>query len=77
MFSVGALMYTILTGKRLVKGSNNREIAKNNEQCDIVDIILKNDELPSNSKVLLTKLLAKYPEQRPTPKEALYHDWFI
>ena len=77
MFSVGILMYTLLTGKMLFQGKNSAEVLENNKKCDI-DIENMNFFNVSDEVIdLLNRLLTIVPKSRISVKKALNFDCII
>ncbi|CAD8170451.1 unnamed protein product [Paramecium octaurelia] len=75
IFSVGCLMYLLLTGKSPFKGSSYDEIVMRNFNCK-VDYQSIESIVSIQCLQLLKLLLHRRPSQRPTPNEALKQEWF-
>ncbi|EGR32017.1 hypothetical protein IMG5_098530 [Ichthyophthirius multifiliis] len=77
IFSVGVILYILLTGKSIFEGKKFSQILDQNKACDVQ---FKIDKLKSQRNKLtidiLTKLLEKDPLKRPSAAEALNHDFF-
>jgi calcium-dependent protein kinase len=74
-WSMGVVMYIMLSGKVPFEGSSNKQICAN---------ILKNqvkfdgpawDQISESAKDLLSKLLTKEADMRMTSQEAYDHQW--
>ncbi|CAK79185.1 unnamed protein product (macronuclear) [Paramecium tetraurelia] len=75
IFSVGCLMYLLLTGKSPFKGSSYDEIVMKNFNCK-VDYQSIESIVSTQCLQLLKLLLHRRPSQRPNPNEALKQEWF-
>lgn len=71
VFSVGSIMYSLLTLRNLFKGNDYKHTLDLNKHCNVPDlnIILKNKT--SEAKDLLSLLLRRDPNMRPSAKQAL------
>ncbi|CAD8188689.1 unnamed protein product [Paramecium pentaurelia] len=76
IYSVGCLMYLLLFGKSPFKGSTYDEIVMRNFNCK-VDYQSIESIISIQCLQLLKLLLNRRPSQRPNPKEALKHEWFM
>ncbi len=76
MFSLGVVLFNLLTGCFLFSGETPEALLQANIICDLkfVKPFLQHTSHPC--KDLVTWMLEKDPEDRPTPKEALKHEWF-
>ncbi|CAK92752.1 unnamed protein product (macronuclear) [Paramecium tetraurelia] len=76
IFSVGCLMFLLIAGKSPFKGSTYDEVVMRNYHCKIdypsIDTIISSAGLS-----LLKLLLHPRPSQRPQPRDALRHEWFM
>ena len=77
VFSVGSILYSILSLKNLFNGDTYQEIMDNNRICNLKYIQLDLYRCSPESKDLLRLLLSKDPEKRPTAIQALAHPWFF
>ena len=75
IFSVGAILYNILTRRPLFTGKTEGEALYRNKKCNL-DPIKKSTSLSMKAKDLLKLLLCEDPEKRPRAAEALKHGWF-
>lgn len=75
-FSVGSILFNLLTGEPLFNGNSAKEIFKLNKECDISAITPLIDKLPYLAKDLLLKLITPAPDERLSASEALGHEWF-
>lgn len=76
MWSVGVLMYVLLTGCSPFGGDTKQETFCNIAQCrlDFPDDLF--DDISENAKDLMSKLMVKNPSKRLSAKECLQHPWF-
>ncbi|KAF6209017.1 hypothetical protein GE061_014760 [Apolygus lucorum] len=76
MWSVGVLLYVLLTGCSPFGGDTKQETFCNISQCrlDFPDDLF--DEISEEAKNLMTKLMVKNPSERLTAKQCLEHAWF-
>jgi|LauGreDrversion4_2_1035121.scaffolds.fasta_scaffold111491_1 calcium/calmodulin-dependent protein kinase I len=76
LFSVGSVLYNLLTGRFLFMGETPDLCLKLNAECDISFIKPFIAHISELGRDLLMWLLEADPEDRPSAKEALKHDWF-
>ena len=76
IFSVGSIMYSLLTLRNLFIGRDQNEILRANQQCDLEHVPKETRKCSIAAQDLLIKLLSINPESRPTAAEALEHPWF-
>jgi serine/threonine protein kinase len=76
MFSLGSVFFSLLTGCFLFSGKNNEELLHANVLCNLSQIKTYLQHTSHHCKDLVTWMLERDPEERPTPKEALKHPWF-
>jgi len=80
IWSVGIIMYILLTGKMPFKGTSRNKIEKQildkNFHCDGF-LNLAKANVSAEGYDILTKLLCYDHEKRISAKEALNHPWFI
>jgi serine/threonine protein kinase len=76
IFSVGIILYTILTGVSPFYGKTQQEVLQKNKACSIEypDKYWSNVSL--SAKSLVEKMTEKNPYKRPTATECLQHQWF-
>ncbi|CAD8140536.1 unnamed protein product [Paramecium pentaurelia] len=75
VFSVGCLMYLLLTHKHAFRGSNYDEVVMKNYHCK-VDYQSIENEISFDALQLLKQLLHPKPLYRPSARIALKHKWF-
>jgi len=77
VFSVGVVLYIILSGRAPFAGKNPRETLIKNRDCAILfyDEYWKNISRQAINAVLY--LTRSQPKIRPSAKEALEHEWFL
>lgn len=76
IFSLGSLLFNLLTGRFLFKGANKVEILQQNKICNLKIIHDYLGDVSKPCKEFLLSLLSVNPEKRPSAKEALQHEWF-
>lgn len=76
IFSIGTIMYNLLTNRNLFKGKNPNETLKLNLECNIANVKshLKSSSLQAID--LVYQLLNKNPAFRYSAEQALNHPWF-
>ncbi|CAK56402.1 unnamed protein product (macronuclear) [Paramecium tetraurelia] len=75
IFSVGCLMYLLLTHKQAFRGTNYDEIVMKNYHCK-VDYQSIENEISADAMSLLKQLLHPKSQCRPSARLALKHKWF-
>lgn len=75
VFSVGSILYNIISGTSLFKGRSAQECLLKNMDCNVAEKI-GNLSCTKLMKDFLRLILAKKPEQRSSSAEALQHQWF-
>jgi serine/threonine protein kinase len=76
LFSIGCVFYNLLTGQFLFRAETADQCLRLNAECDVSVISPHISHLSEHCQDLLMWLLEADPEDRPTAKEALNHDWF-
>ncbi|CAD8109476.1 unnamed protein product [Paramecium sonneborni] len=76
IFSVGCLMFLLIAGKSPFKGSTYDEVVMRNYHCKI-DYASIEKIISCSGLQLLKLLLHPRPSQRPSPRDALRHEWFM
>ncbi|CDW90327.1 serine threonine protein kinase [Stylonychia lemnae] len=76
IFSLGSIMYNLVTGRYLFQSKKNDNILHLNMQCNLDHIDKYISSLTYEGRDLLKKLLEKDPLLRPNAKQALKHPWF-
>jgi len=76
VFSVGVIMYVILTGKPAFPGQTMNEILLKNRLCEISYPPKHWDKISDNARDLCQKLLEKDPAKRLSAEDSLKHPWF-
>jgi serine/threonine protein kinase len=76
IFSLGVIMYILLTSKFIFNAKDYNEILRKNKQCKVVFPAKLWDNLSEEAKDLCSKMLQKNPNNRITAEEALSHNWF-
>ncbi|CAD8045217.1 unnamed protein product [Paramecium primaurelia] len=70
VFSCGAIIYYMLTGQKLISGSNQQELYQNNKFFTLNNQILKNIS-SQNYRDLIQKMITEDPDQRIDAGQAL------
>ena len=76
LWSIGVIMYILLTGSPPFNGDNEDEIIKSILIGKYDTTLDTYKTLSNNAKDLITKLLTFNPAERITAKDALMHPWF-
>ncbi len=74
IYSLGILMYELLTGNIPFKGENAVEIAMKQLKEELPSVVKKNPEIPQSVENILIKACAKNPDNRYEDVEAMYND---
>ncbi|PSN32264.1 hypothetical protein C0J52_25840, partial [Blattella germanica] len=76
MWSVGVLLYVLLTGCSPFGGDTKQETFCNISQCklDFPDDLF--EDVSEDAKDLMRKLMVKEPSKRLSASECLHHQWF-
>ena len=64
IFSLGTLMYEMLTGKRLFAGESEMSVLEDVRECDVGSRIIQSESIAAEVKGLLLRALAREPEGR-------------
>jgi calcium-dependent protein kinase len=78
IFSLGAVLFKLMTGKNLFPGTSNDEVLLKNMVCDTTNVkgILQEKGYSLNFIDAVRWMLEADPANRPNAKKALTHDWF-
>jgi serine/threonine protein kinase len=76
VFSVGAIMFALLTRRALFTGKDTNEIVMKNKACRIEPTSSVWCKIKSKARNLLLNLLKEDPNERFTAAQALDHSWF-
>ena len=74
IYSLGILMFELLTGKLPFKGDNAVEIALKQMKEQIPSVCKINEEIPQSIENVILKACAKNPKNRYTNVKAMYND---
>ena len=78
VWSIGVIMYFLLTGEMPTKGITNKATLKNIKSKDLkIDKLVKDGIIDQDSSCLLKGLLDRDPNTRISPVEAINHPWII
>lgn len=73
IFSIGVIMYVLLTGRPVFRGFNVNEILMKNKQAEIEFPDKYWSKISSKARDLVSKMLIKDPQSRITAEQALKH----
>jgi serine/threonine protein kinase len=76
IFSLGSLLFNLITGRFLFRGANKIEILQHNKVCNLSQIDEYLGHVSNTCKDLIKLMLQSNPAKRPSAKEALSHLWF-
>ena len=76
IFSVGCLMFNLLTGKSPFRGTAYDEVVMRNYHCKIDYESIEGD-VSSECLQLIKQLLHPKPQYRPAARVILKHHWFL
>ena len=76
IFSMGSLLFNMLTGRFLFKGQDKMEILHHNKLCNLTQIDDYLVSVGATCRNFLKQMLTPNPDRRPSAKEALSHPWF-
>lgn len=68
-YSIGAMLYECLTGRRPIEGSSPLQILVQKQTIDPIDVLALNPGAPRDLAQLCMRLLARDPASRPLPIE--------
>lgn len=76
IFSLGSLLFNLLTGRFLFSGNDKKEVLRQNKICniDLTHEYLK--DVSPEARDLLYKMISDIPQKRFDAREALKHPWF-
>jgi calcium/calmodulin-dependent protein kinase I len=76
IFSLGSVLFNLLTGRYLFSADCQQDLLIKNIKCQTAHIIkyLKNNS--EECRDLLFRMIDADPAKRPSANEALMHDWF-
>eukprot|EP00347_Sterkiella_histriomuscorum_P019567 403341142 len=77
IFSLGSIMFNLVSGKYLFQGKDQNALLKLNLICDLSHIDNYINTISVEGQALLIKLLERNPLLRPSAKDALEHPWFF
>jgi serine/threonine protein kinase len=73
IYSLGAVLYEMLTGQPPLDGENLAEFAEQHRQGRIVDVRQLRRDIPCELAELVSEMLAKQPLRRPQDPQAVAH----
>ncbi|CAK77807.1 unnamed protein product (macronuclear) [Paramecium tetraurelia] len=76
IYSLGIVMFLLLTGEQAFKGSSTLEVLQNNTYGKIDAYKLANCHVSLEAKDLCKQMLNFEPIQRPSAEQAIQHPWF-
>ena len=75
IFSVGAILFIMLTGRPVFRGYNNNALFLKNKQCEIVYEERYWSKISEEAKSIVGLMLMKDPKLRISAEDALKHKW--
>ncbi|TNV86617.1 hypothetical protein FGO68_gene10345 [Halteria grandinella] len=75
VFSLGSLLFNLLSGRYLFSGADETTLLKQNIKCDLSNIKRYLDKVSHDAATFLSKLLEKDPSKRLSAVEALQDPW--
>lgn len=76
VFSLGSIMFNLLTGRSLFNGANNEEMMKKNKECEFPNVSRYLEKYSKEAQDLLFKMIEANPDRRISTEQALQHPWF-
>ncbi|CAD8153295.1 unnamed protein product [Paramecium pentaurelia] len=76
IYSLGIVMFLLLTGEQAFKGSSTQEVLQNNTYGKIDDYKLESCHVSQDAKNLCRQMLNINSNQRLTAEAAIKHPWF-
>lgn len=77
LFSLGSVLFSILTQRNLFNGADYKAIMRSNKQCQVTEYINQYmRKFSHHVRDLVHSLCSRDPERRPNVEEALSHPWF-
>jgi serine/threonine protein kinase len=76
VFSVGSILFNMLTLKNLFPGVDYKAVMIKNKQCEWDNLEQRLRNCSPFAREVVIKLLQKDYSKRPTAREALAHQWF-
>jgi len=76
LFSLGSIMFNLVTGRFLFYADSLTEMLRLNKECDLQCLQDPSIKLSPLGLDLMKRLLEKDPTRRPSAKDALKHPWF-
>jgi calcium-dependent protein kinase len=71
IFSLGSVMFNLLSGRYLFNGANNKEIIQMNKECDFSKVSQYLKKYSTEASDLLFKMLESNPDKRISAEQAL------
>ena len=76
IFSLGSLLFSLLTGRFLFSGDTPFEILHNNKICNLENLDEFLQHVSKTCRLLIRSMLSPYPALRLKACDALLHPWF-
>ncbi|CAD8076076.1 unnamed protein product [Paramecium sonneborni] len=76
IYSLGTVLFLLLTGEQAIQGSSSKEVFENNKIGQINFNLLDQANISKNAKDLCIQMLKKDQKERITSEQALNHQWF-
>ncbi|CAD8058391.1 unnamed protein product [Paramecium primaurelia] len=77
VFSVGVIFYSLISGISCFKGKNYQAVLEDNRKCEISFMRSVWNDISSECKHLLKKMLARKPADRYTCADVLKNEWIL
>jgi serine/threonine protein kinase len=76
IFSVGSILFSVLTSKNLFSAATPQKVIDKNRECNLEHVSQHLLRFSKEARTFTKSLLNKDPLKRPSAAQALQHDWF-